>query len=109
MISICLPTRGRPESFKKMCFSVLENAAEPNDIEFISYHDKDDKSVYEYVGNHTEIIGDRIIQSQMFNECQKIAAGPVFMWTCDDIYFVTKGWDTIIKETFNNSKDKIIF
>lgn len=111
MISICLPSRGRPESFKKMCLSVLENASEPNDIEFVSYHDKDDKSVYEYVGNHTEIIGERIIQSEMFNMCQKVATGPIYMWTCDDVYFAdtNKGWDMIIKETFDKSNDKIVF
>ena len=111
MISICLPTRGRPESFKKMCLSVLENASEPDDIEFVSYHDKNDKSVYEYVGNHTEIIGERIIQSEMFNMCQKVATGPIYMWTCDDIHFAdtNKGWDILIKKTFDKSKDKIIF
>src|SRR3989344_4010932 len=109
MISICLPTRGRPESFKKMCLSVLENAAEPDDIEFISYHDKDDTSIYEYVGNHKEIIGERIIQSAMFNECHKIATGPIYMFMVDDMIFDTKGWDKSVKEVFDRSSDKIIF
>lgn len=109
MISICLPTRGRPESFKQMCLSALENAFEPNDIEFVSYHDKDDDSVYEYVGNHKEVVGERMLQSATFNECQKIAKGPIFMFMVDDMVFETKGWDTIVRETFEASNDKILF
>lgn len=109
MISICLPTRGRPEAFKRMCLSVLDNASNPNDIEFVIYRDNDDNALYEYVGNYKEVRGERIVQSQMFNKCQNVATGPLFMWTCDDIYFVTKNWDKMITETFNDSKDKIIF
>lgn len=109
MISIILPTRGRPESFKKMCFSVLENAAEPNDIEFVSYHDTDDASMYEYIGNHKEVVGDRIVYSQMFNECYKIAAGPIYMFAADDMVFYTKEWDKRVREAFDQSVDKIIF
>ncbi len=109
MISIILPTRGRPESFKKMCFSVLENASEPNDIEFVSYHDNDDPSIYEYIGNHREIVANRIIYSQMFNECYKIAAGPIYMFAADDMVFYTPEWDKRVKEVFDQSVDKIIF
>ena len=109
MISICTPTRGRPESFKKMCLSVLENATEPDDIEFIVYRDDDDESVYEYIGNHKEIVGERIIQSQMYNECYKIATGSIYMFLPDDMLFCTKDWDTYVKEAFDKSVDKIIF
>jgi len=109
MISICLPTRGRPEFFKRMCLSVLDNASEPNDIEFISYHDNDDASIYEYFGNHKEVVGDRINHSQTFNECYKIAVGPIYMFAADDMVFYTKEWDKHVKEAFDQSVDKIIF
>ena len=106
MISICCPTRGRPELFKKMCLSVLNTASEPNDIEIISYHDNDDTSQYEYIGNHKEIVGERIVLSQMWNECQKIATGEIYGFVADDLLFKTKGWDIRVKETFDASKDK---
>lgn len=109
MISICLPTRGRPEPFKQMCLSALKTADNPNDIEFVSYHDIDDTSVYEYFGNHKEVLGDRIVQSAMFNECQKIATGPIYMFMVDDMVFETYGWDTAVTEVFKKSDDKILF
>lgn len=89
---------------------MLNTADEPDDIEFVSYHDKDDLSVYDYVGNHKEVISDRLYNySQMWNECQKIATGPYFMYQADDILFETKGWDTKIKDSFNKVNDKILF
>lgn len=110
MISVCLPTRGRPESFKKMCLSMLETSSDPDDIEFVSYHDKDDESKYEYVGNHKEVIGDRLYNySQMWNECQKVAEGPLYLYQADDIFFETKGWDVKVKQVFESYEDKIVF
>jgi hypothetical protein len=89
---------------------MLNTASEPNDIEFVSYHDKDDTSIYEYVGNHKEVVGDRLYKyAQMWNECQKVAKGELYLYTADDILFLTKGWDKQIKDAFAKSKDKILF
>jgi hypothetical protein len=111
MISICLPSRGRPEFFKAMCMSALDTASDPDDIEFVVYRDDDDLSVYEYTGKHKEGRGERssIKQSGMYNECYKVAEGPIYMFAADDIIFYTKGWDKIVKEVFNKSVDKILF
>lgn len=89
---------------------MLNTADEPDNIEFVSYHDINDDSKYEFVGNHKEVKGDRLYNySQMWNECQKIAEGPLYMYQADDIQFLTKGWDTKVKEVFDKSKDKIEF
>ncbi len=109
MISLCLPSRGRPELFKRMCLSVLDNASNPSDIEFVTYRDNDDDSVYEYFGNHKEVVGERIFQSAMFDECRKIATGPIYMFAVDDVVFFTKDWDKYVREAFDKSNDKIIF
>lgn len=109
MISICLPTRGRPESFKRFCQSVLDNAAHKDDIEFVVYRDSDDDSPYEYVGDYMEVRGGRIIQSAMFNECQKVATGPIYMFAADDYIFYTKEWDTLVKGAFEKADDRIMF
>ena len=109
MISICLPTRGRPEAFKRMCQSALTLATNPNDIEFVSYHDNDDPAVYEYIGNHKEVFGARIIQSNMYNFCYKVATGPICAFIPDDCVFYTQGWDEIIRGIFDASGDKILF
>ncbi len=89
--------------------SALKTAANPDDIEFVSYHDVDDTSVYAYTGNHKEVLGERIVQSQMYNECLKVATGPIYMFGVDDIVFYTKNWDKCVKNVFDKSADKIIF
>lgn len=111
MISIILATRKRPELFKAMCLSALDTALEPNEIEFISYHDDDDDSVYEYVGNHKEVVGVAGARTfnQMFNECCKVASGDIYMNIADDCTFRTKGWDKRVRETFDQYPDKIVF
>lgn len=109
MISICLPTRSRPELFKRFCVSVLDGASDPDNIEFVVYRDNDDDSVYEYIGNRKEVVGDRILQSAMYNECYKVAKGPIYMFAADDIVFNTKDWDKYVINAFENSADKIIF
>lgn len=108
MISLCFATRGRSEIFKQMCLSALETADEPNDVEFVSYHDHDDLSVYEYVGNHKEVFGERMSIILAANESQKIAEGPIYMYGADDMIFKTKGWDIKVKEVFKEYPDKVV-
>ncbi len=109
MISICVATRHRPTEFKRLCLTALNLSDNPDNIEFISYHDADDTSTYEYVGNHKEITGERNIGIfKMANECQKIATGPIYMYTADDFYFETKGWDTEVMKVFDRYDDKIV-
>lgn len=108
MISLCIATRGRPEIFKQMCMSALDMASNPDDIEFVGYHDSDDTSIYEYVGNHKEVVGERISIILAANEAQKIATGPIYMFGADDMIFKTKGWDTKVKEIFDQYSDKIV-
>lgn len=108
MISICISTRNRPEIFKQMCLSALEMAFEPDGIEFVSYHDKDDTAVYEYMGNHKEVVGDRIGVILGNNASQKMATGTIYMYGADDMIFKTKGWDIKVKEVFDRYPDKIV-
>ncbi len=109
MISICIPSRKRPELFKRFCLSVLSTASDPYDIEFVVYRDMDDESVYEYFGNFKEVKGERIYCDASFNECQKNATGPLYLFAADDFVFETNGWDHLIRKLFDESKDKIIF
>jgi len=84
-------------------------ADDPGNIEFVSYHDDDDDSPYVYYGKHKEVWGNREIEIfNMANECQKIATGPIYMFTADDFYFETKGWDTEVIKAFDQYDDKIV-
>jgi hypothetical protein len=109
MISFCIPTRKRPEVFKAMCLSVLSTVSNPADIEFVIYRDDDDDSVYEYFGNYKEIRGKRIYADPSVNECSKIATGPIYMFTCDDVVFDYKDWDKEVYKAFDLHPDKIMF
>ena len=109
MISVCLPTRGRPDRFLHLCQTLLDLADKPDEIEIISYHDNDDPSRYQYIGNHKEIVGDRIVMSDMWNKCWEKATGPIYMVTMDDIVFMTKGWDTQVYGAFDKYPDKIAY
>jgi len=111
MISLCIATRKRPEVFKQMCLSVIETASNPDDVEIVSYHDNDDSSVYEYMGNHKEVMGERTDPHRAANACQKIATGPIYMFGADDVMFDERypNWDKFVKEAFDKFPDKILF
>lgn len=110
MISICTPTRGRPEIFKQMYESALNLAASPDNIEFIIYRDSDDPAVYEYPKN-TKIITSYkkgLYGMQMAHECHKLATGPIHMFMTDDALFETKDWDKYVEAEFEKYPDKIV-
>ena len=92
-----------------MCTTAISLATTPRDIEFVSYHDTDDETKYDYVGNHKEVFGPRVVLSQTWNECQKIATGPIYMFIADDFVFQSEGWDEIVRSVFEKSVDKILF
>jgi hypothetical protein len=105
-----MATRKRPQVFKHLCETALQLADKPEELEFVSYHDVDDDSKYEYLGNHKEVYGERKIGIfQMANECQKIATGLIYMFTADDFFFEDRGWDTLVYNEFAKYDDKILF
>jgi hypothetical protein len=109
MISLCLPSRKRSSYFLNMCKSALDNAYDKNNIEFVTFRDSDDRTPYTYIGNHKEVIGTRTTEIfQMWNECQKIATGPIYMYIADDFILTSKDWDKEVMEEFDKYPDKIV-
>ena len=91
-----------------MCKSALDNAYDKNNIEFVTFRDSDDRTVYNYIGNHKEVIGTRTPQIfQMWNEAQKVATGPIYMYIADDFVLTSKYWDKEVEEEFENIPDRI--
>lgn len=108
MISLLLPSRHRPEALKEMVESALETAE--GEIEIVVRIDNDDTSYDELKLPNTKFIkGPRDVLSKLWNECHKVAKGPIFMHCGDDIRFRTPGWDRIVKDKFNEFPDKIVF
>lgn len=111
MISLLTPTRGRPDSFKKMVESADETAQSP--IEVIAYTDKDDTSYVDLLTNWKAPVrwfasDQRQPLSKLFQMCYEKANGQIFMSCDDDVIFRTWGWDMKVNRAFAQSSDKII-
>ncbi len=111
MISILLPTRGRPDNLKRMAESAYATADAPDDIEIVAVVDDDDYS-YDSLGPlYQDIViikVPRTILSKYWNIAYEHANGPIYMHCGDDIVFQTDGWDTKVKEEFAKYPDKIV-
>lgn len=116
LISLLVPTRGRPDEFSRMVLSAWEHATFVNRVEVISYKDEDDRSdiFRRPQGNRSPtgimqtVTGPRIVLSETWNECYRHARGSILMHCGDDIIFRTHGWDVIVREAFARSQDKIL-
>lgn len=118
-----MPTRNRPEGMKRLVDSAFRMAQFPFSIEIIFYLDHDDVrgqemfqelkndniEYYRLNDNIRAVVGDRIILSQMWNECYKITRGDICQHSGDDIVFRTENWDTIVLREFAKVPDKILF
>lgn len=109
MISLLVPTRGRPENVRRLVTSARVTAV--NDVELIFYVDDDDVTSFEVVDDYADqtIIGPRVVLSEMWNRCAELANHDVMMHCGDDIIFRTSGWDDRILEAFDRYPDKIVF
>lgn len=111
MISVLLPTRGRPSNVERLLTSSLETA--DTEVEFILYVDDDDhtgdatREVAARLGA-TVHVGPRVVLSQMWNECWRLARHDVVMHCGDDIVFRTNGWDTRVLAEFERFPDRIV-
>lgn len=110
MISILLPSRGRPENLERLALSALSHADDPEDIELIVYIDEDDDSYkdWEYPEAVKIFVTPRTVLSEYWNMAYDKAQGPYYMHCGDDIVFQTQGWDSRVKEAFDKYPDKIV-
>ena len=99
----------------RLCISLFDTAANPKDIEVIFYIDNDDikssSKAKELKEKHNiqYIVGERIVLSQMWNECWKLAKGEYLFHCGDDIIMRTENWDKIVLSKFDEYEDKILF
>lgn len=108
MISIMIPSRGRPTELKECLDTIFETAKKPEDIQVVVYLDNDDVSPY---GDAWLFPNVRIIEGQR----KKLSAyfdmqgctGDIFLMGNDDIRFRTHGWDAKVIEAFDKIPDKI--
>lgn len=113
LISILVPTRGRPEMFKRMYDSICATVTYPRSVEVIAWLDEDDLSQWDYASielgdvDGEFIVGERRLLSECWNECYKESNGEIVMHCGDDLTFNTKGWDKRVRDEFDKYSDRI--
>lgn len=107
MISICVPTRGRPDKFARMLASAKAKAT--GSFEVVAWHDDDDQTRKDYPKDPLVryISGPREIQSNLWNRCWEKARGDIAMLCGDDVLFRSRGWDERVTATFDAIPDRL--
>lgn len=110
LISLLLPTRGRPELAKRFLQSVSEQSAHPEDVEIIIYADEDDVDSHQidYPGLYIErIIGPRTTMGAYNTVCLARSKGEIIVLVNDDMIIRTHGWDEKLRKLDRSIDDKI--
>lgn len=110
MISILCPTRKRPRILERMVVTIHETAKGAWDC--VVYVDDDDKETQKVCLEHADaikmVVGPRIVLTDCWNKCLRLAKGDILMQANDDIIFRTPGWDLMIEGAFAQSLDKFL-
>lgn len=110
LISLLLPTRGRPALVERLFKSITDTTASLDRVEVILYVDDDD------VGSHhldsldfrvIRIIGPAMSMGGYNSACLSKAQGDIIILVNDDMVIRTPGWDSMIAEMDAGFPDKI--
>jgi glycosyltransferase involved in cell wall biosynthesis len=96
VISMLLPTRGRPALARRFFQSVLQTTSRPDRVEIILYVDEDDVDSHRLDSpglNITRIVGPRRSMGDYNSVCLKRARGDIIVLANDDMMIRTPGWD----------------
>lgn len=110
LISLLLPTRGRPELARRFLQSVAEQSIDLKNVEIIIYIDKDDNESYSigYPGlKIVRIIGPRLTMGAYNSDCLAKSRGEIIVLVNDDMVIRTFGWDERLRRIDALSADKI--
>src|SRR4051794_19943625 len=103
MISVLLPSRGRPASLVKSAMSLLDRATHSDRVEILVAADPDDlgtHAVAEDMGLDCWVAPERFGYGQLqryFNRLAETAVGDWLFPFNDDAAMTTPGWDVLIE------------
>lgn len=102
MISVLIPSRGRPEQLRKSLDSLYDNLSAGAELQVIVRVDLDDEilrdSMVHFI-NATLYLGPRLGYARMhdyYNELAYYARGEHFLIWNDDTEMLTKDWDALL-------------
>ena len=112
MITLCVPTRGRPERAKLMLDSALATAQHPDKIEILFYLNLDDPTVPQYKKliphKYISSIGPHQSTCMSWNQLAYKAKNEIVVLMGDDVLFKTQNWDKEIKHEFDKVPDQLL-
>lgn len=110
LISLLLPTRGRPELVERFFASLLETTSRLDLVEVILYVDEDDTSSHHLDSRdfHVKrIIGPALSMGGYNSACFERASGEIIILVNDDIVIRTQDWDERVRAINSRFKDEI--
>lgn len=117
-ISVCLPTRGRPDRMSEMVESIANTASGPVQVAFAI--DDDDKASIKRATQLFTTYKGRVdvrskvvkrgafLMSDLYNRAAEIATGDILMECCDSVLFHSPGWDELVEAEFAKVPDRIL-
>ena len=109
MISLCCPSRGRPELAQRLVKSANEKAKYTT--EFLFYLNDDDPKLDEYrdvLDEKYYTVGPNQSTGYSWNQMADKANNDIIMLMGDDVEVQTQDWDDKIKEQYDKFEDKIL-
>ena len=110
MISICCPSRGRPELAQRMIKTAYDTVSDKNKIEFLIYLNDDDSTLEQYkklLDSNHYVIGPDQSTCFSWNQLANRSQGDIIMLAGDDMQFKTNNWDLEVEKAFGMFEDKI--
>jgi hypothetical protein len=110
VISLLLPTRGRPALAERLIRSVATHASRVDRVEIILYVDEDDTGSHRLTSGEisvTRIIGPRTTMGGYNTACFALARGDIIALVNDDMVIGTPGWDDKLIELDAGFPDKV--
>jgi hypothetical protein len=97
MITILVPSRGRPARMRDMAQSALDTAARPDQVRVLALTDPDDSGY----GRDAIVLPQRVGYSASLNWAAAFHADDILGAYGDDVLFRTQGWDERTRDTLN--------
>jgi len=113
VISLCTPTRRRPDRFSHMAMTAFNSAADPKHIEIVGCLDEGEEPYpsiegVRYVSVPRPLNNGQTRMSGLWSRAWEHAKGDIAMLCGDDVEFTTLGWDERVREAFRSVPDRIV-
>lgn len=111
-ITLCTPTRRRPDRFARMVASVNASATDLENVEIVACLDNGEPEYpvpgvkYIHVDRPTQ--DGNTMMSGLWSRAWEAGSGDIAMMCADDVVFETLGWDERVRAAFASVPDRFV-